>query len=224
MTALLALPLRRVSDVSLTPGELKFAPSFFQVSPQVRLSPVPTTPPASAPHLDTLSFDPVPWNNKSKPNLLKKQPRSMSKSSGFRGVSRCSKDGRWQARIRVGKRVKYLGRFKTESDAAVKYDEAALALHGRRAILNFELSPEEFAAAAQAASENRAMLGFDDLLQHEGSEDMSTDSEEVLGDGDVQPSDSACSVASEDMATADDTTAAMGLMLLKQKPTPEELY
>lgn len=63
--------------------------------------------------------------------------RSRAKSSHFRGVSRCAKDGRWQARIRIGRSVKYLGRYKTEMDAAKRYDIAAKKYHGVRAVLNF---------------------------------------------------------------------------------------
>jgi hypothetical protein len=44
----------------------------------------------------------------------------------YTGVSKCAKDGRWQSRIRVGKKVKYLGRFRTEMDAAKKYDEVSV--------------------------------------------------------------------------------------------------
>jgi hypothetical protein len=63
-------------------------------------------------------------------------------SSKYRGVSKCSKDGRWQARIRVGPTVKYLGRFKLEEDAARCYDAAAAKLHGARAQYNFAAPPE----------------------------------------------------------------------------------
>ena len=62
--------------------------------------------------------------------------RSKNKSSAYRGVSRCAKDGRWQARIRVGRTVKYLGRYKTEIEAARCYDRAAVQMHGSRAVLN----------------------------------------------------------------------------------------
>jgi len=62
--------------------------------------------------------------------------RSKTQTSKFRGVSKCSKDGRWQARIRVKSGVKYLGRFKTEEEAAVRYDEAARIMHAS-AVLNF---------------------------------------------------------------------------------------
>jgi len=67
----------------------------------------------------------------------KKGLRSRESSSRFRGVSKCKKDGRFQARIRVGQKVVYLGRFKLETEAAMKYDEAAAKFHGKRAILNF---------------------------------------------------------------------------------------
>eukprot|EP00924_Labyrinthula_sp_SR-Ha-C_P016646 snap_masked-scaffold_6-processed-gene-10.19-mRNA-1 protein AED:1.00 eAED:1.00 QI:0/0/0/0/1/1/2/0/155 len=63
--------------------------------------------------------------------------RSRVKSSQYRGVSRCSKDGRWQARIRVGDYVKYLGRFKTEEEAARAYDRGAQEFHKSKAVLNF---------------------------------------------------------------------------------------
>lgn len=63
--------------------------------------------------------------------------RSRVKSSMYRGVSRCAKDGRWQARIRHGSKVKYLGRFKTEYEAALCYDNAAKLFHGVRATTNF---------------------------------------------------------------------------------------
>uniref|UniRef100_A0A7S3PE92 AP2/ERF domain-containing protein n=1 Tax=Aplanochytrium stocchinoi TaxID=215587 RepID=A0A7S3PE92_9STRA len=67
----------------------------------------------------------------------KKSPRSKKQSSKYRGVSRCKKDGRFQARIRIGSQVKYLGRFKTEIEAAFRYDTAARNYHGERALPNF---------------------------------------------------------------------------------------
>ena len=66
-----------------------------------------------------------------------------NKSSRFRGVSQCRKDGRFQARIRVGAKVKYLGRFKTETEAALCYDTAAAQLHGDHAHLNFPQTASE---------------------------------------------------------------------------------
>lgn len=60
----------------------------------------------------------------------------------------------------MGKKVKYLGRFKTEIDAARKYDEAALALHGRRSTLNFEMSEQEVEHALLNAMAKRIELGL----------------------------------------------------------------
>lgn len=70
-----------------------------------------------------------------------KKTRSRVQSSKYRGVSKCSKDGRWQARIRIGSTVKYLGRFRTEIEAAKCYDNAAYEFHGARASPNFKSRP-----------------------------------------------------------------------------------
>lgn len=65
-------------------------------------------------------------------------------TSSFRGVSCCGKDRKFQARIRDGSKVYYLGRFENEFDAAAKYDEAARQHKGELAISNFmEMSNEE---------------------------------------------------------------------------------
>jgi hypothetical protein len=58
-------------------------------------------------------------------------------TSSFRGVSCCGKDRKWQARIRDANRVRYLGRFGTEVEAAFVYDDAARSLKGERAPTNF---------------------------------------------------------------------------------------
>lgn len=71
-----------------------------------------------------------------------KNPRSRLPTSPYRGVSRCTKDGRWQARIRIAKEVVYLGRYPTEEQAARRYDEAARLHHGVAAMLNF-VTPED---------------------------------------------------------------------------------
>jgi len=62
---------------------------------------------------------------------------SAKQTSAFRGVSCCGKDRKWQARIRDANRVRYLGRFGTEVEAAFVYDDAARTLKGERAPTNF---------------------------------------------------------------------------------------
>lgn len=138
--------------------------------------------------------------------------RSGVKSSDFRGVSKCAKDGRWQSRIRVGKKVKYLGRFKTEEAAAAKYDEAALALHGRRATLNFELADEDLEYALANMDAKRAEFGFEE----------SDINETYSARANMSRSSSRCTSPcqsyedeSDEATTLDDQNAALGLMWLR---------
>jgi hypothetical protein len=60
-------------------------------------------------------------------------------SSAFRGVSCCGRDRKWQARIRdrTVNRVRYLGRFSSQLDAAFEYDKHARAYKGSGAMTNF---------------------------------------------------------------------------------------
>lgn len=156
-------------------------------------------------------------------NVASTSKRSGVKSSDYRGVSKCAKDGRWQSRIRVGKKVKYLGRFKTEEAAAARYDEAALALHGRRATLNFELSEVDLEAALSNIATKRAEFGFDEADINEyysprastsrGSSRSTSPSQVTTAEDDdeidvvVDP-------------TTDDQNAAIGLMWLKLSLNP----
>ena len=52
-------------------------------------------------------------------------------------MSSSGNDGKWQARIRAGGKIHYLGRYEREEDAALAYDEAAMMCHGVAAITNF---------------------------------------------------------------------------------------
>jgi hypothetical protein len=73
-------------------------------------------------------------------SLVRKKARVVlhaNHTSAFRGVSCCGKDRKYQARIRDGSKVHYLGRFDNEFDAAIKYDEAARSHKGDSAIPNF---------------------------------------------------------------------------------------
>jgi hypothetical protein len=140
--------------------------------------------------------------------------RSGVKSSDFRGVSKCAKDGRWQSRIRVGKKVKYLGRFKTEEAAAARYDEAALALHGRRATLNFELSDAELDSALASLADKRAEFGFDESDINESYSPRPSVSR--TSSRSTSPSQGFEEEAmDEEDPTADDQNAAISLMWLK---------
>lgn len=58
-------------------------------------------------------------------------------TSGYRGVTRVKRDGRWQASYRHGHKLLYLGTFNTPDEAARAYDRTVLELRGEKAILNF---------------------------------------------------------------------------------------
>ena len=58
-------------------------------------------------------------------------------ASRYKGVSLDRRDGAWYAHITVNSRCLHLGRFVCDADAATAYDEAARALHGEFAVLNF---------------------------------------------------------------------------------------
>lgn len=57
--------------------------------------------------------------------------------SGFYGVSKHRLCERWYANIKVNYKTVYLGLFKSPEAAAVRYDQAALRVHGSNAMTNF---------------------------------------------------------------------------------------
>lgn len=72
--------------------------------------------------------------------------RSMTNtSSRYKGVTWCKWSGRWAAYIHLNKRIRNLGRFESEIEAAHAHDAAARKLHGEFARLNFP-EPHEQAA------------------------------------------------------------------------------
>jgi hypothetical protein len=63
-------------------------------------------------------------------------------SSGYKGVSRDKRGGRWQAGIKSQGKSRFLGYFNDPVDAAKAYDSAARELFGEFARTNFPL-PEQ---------------------------------------------------------------------------------
>jgi len=63
--------------------------------------------------------------------------RKLHGLSQFKGVSWCERDAGWRARITVGGRQIFLGRFADQESAARCYDAAARAHFGDFAALNF---------------------------------------------------------------------------------------
>ena len=57
-------------------------------------------------------------------------------SSGYRGVSRNSRSGKWHAQIKIHGKQTYLGRADTPEQAAVIYNQAAREHFGEFAYLN----------------------------------------------------------------------------------------
>lgn len=88
-------------------------------------------------------------------------PDRRRRSSQYTGVSRCG--NKWRAAIRVGGVLRHIGVYRTELEAAVAYNEAALAAFGLRARLNdTPLIPAHYTKRGQDAlprqDRDRALL------------------------------------------------------------------
>lgn len=70
-----------------------------------------------------------------KDNVRNRKKANKKMSSKYKGVHYLKNNNTWQAYINNGKRI-YLGSFKTEKEAAIAYNEAALIYHGNFAKLN----------------------------------------------------------------------------------------
>lgn len=77
-------------------------------------------------------------------NGANRRKQTSALSSPYKGVYWCNRSKGWMAQIMVGKRNKYIGRFDNIFDAALAYNEKAMALFGEFARLNDVLLPEGF--------------------------------------------------------------------------------
>jgi hypothetical protein len=66
--------------------------------------------------------------------------RNRKNTSGYKGVHRVGRNGRWGAAVVYEGENHWLGVFATAEEAAVTYDLAAMALHGEFAATNFHHS------------------------------------------------------------------------------------
>jgi hypothetical protein len=75
-------------------------------------------------------------------NMCNRRKTKSKTSSRFMGVSFHKQKGKWAAYINLHNKRIWLGRFKTEIEAAKAYDEAAKKYHGEFARLNFAESAD----------------------------------------------------------------------------------
>lgn len=82
-----------------------------------------------------------------------KSERGSMGRSEYRGISWQAKCHKWEARIKFNRKMRYIGVFVSEADAAAAWDREALRLRGRAfAHLNFPQRREEFLADIASGS------------------------------------------------------------------------
>lgn len=63
--------------------------------------------------------------------------KRIDNTSGYRGVAWDNERRKWRVLIAVNRKVKFVGRYESSTEAARAYDEAAIVAHGNFASLNF---------------------------------------------------------------------------------------
>lgn len=69
-------------------------------------------------------------------NKINSKKYTGNRTSKYKGVHYNKRDNIWLARIGINRKRIYLGSFKTEKEAALAYNEAALIYHKEFAVLN----------------------------------------------------------------------------------------
>ena len=68
---------------------------------------------------------------------MSNRTKAINRSSKFRGVHWCNRDKSWIAKITKNRKIRHLGNFRDEANAALAYDNAAKEIHKEFASLNF---------------------------------------------------------------------------------------
>jgi len=69
-------------------------------------------------------------------NTHNQKVRTYAKTSVYKGVYFNKQAGKWRAQIKLNNKLKHLGLFTNEIDAAIAYNNAAIEMFGEFALLN----------------------------------------------------------------------------------------